>query len=124
MIAAIYARKSSEQYGLNDEEKSIARQIAHSKAYASTTGWTVDERHIYADDGISGAEFVKRPDFLRLMNSLKPQRKRPESEWVRLESPELRIISEEVWDEVRFLRRESLTYRDYLAEISQKRGRC
>jgi hypothetical protein len=39
MIAAIYARKSTEQYGLNDEEKSIARQIVHSKAYASTKGW-------------------------------------------------------------------------------------
>ena len=39
MIAAVYARKSTEQYGVNDEEKSIARQIAHSKAYASTKGW-------------------------------------------------------------------------------------
>jgi DNA invertase Pin-like site-specific DNA recombinase len=32
-----------------------------------------DEEHIYVDDGISGAEFVKRPGFLRLMNALKPR---------------------------------------------------
>jgi DNA invertase Pin-like site-specific DNA recombinase len=32
----------------------------------------VAEEHVYVDDGISGAEFVKRPGFLRLMNALKP----------------------------------------------------
>ena len=31
------------------------------------------EQHVYTDDGISGAEFVKRPGFLRLMNALKPR---------------------------------------------------
>ena len=31
------------------------------------------DEHVYVDDGISGAEFVKRPGFLRLMNSLKPR---------------------------------------------------
>ena len=30
------------------------------------------EEHVYADEGISGAEFLKRPGFLRLMNALKP----------------------------------------------------
>lgn len=34
MIAAIYARKSTEQPGVSDEEKSVTRQIAHAKAYA------------------------------------------------------------------------------------------
>ncbi|MDE3242653.1 MAG: recombinase family protein [Nitrospirota bacterium] len=72
MIAAIYARKSTEQHGMSDEEKSVTRQVEHAKAYAATKGWTVAEEHIYQDDGISGAEFVKRPGFLRLMNSLKP----------------------------------------------------
>src|SRR5258705_11251724 len=28
---------------------------------------------MYGDDGISGAEFVKRPGFIRLMNALKPR---------------------------------------------------
>ena len=36
-------------------------------------GWTIDERLIYVDDGVSGAEFANRPGFLRLMNALKPQ---------------------------------------------------
>jgi len=36
-------------------------------------GWTVDESAVFTDDGISGAEFAKRPGFLRLMNALKPR---------------------------------------------------
>jgi site-specific DNA recombinase len=73
MIAAIYARRSTEQTGINAEEKSVARQIEHSRAYATGKGWTVAENHVYSDDGISGAEFVRRPGFLRLMNALKPR---------------------------------------------------
>lgn len=72
-IAAIYARKSTEQSGVNDEEKSVTRQIEHARAYAVRKGWTIGEEHIYSDDGVSGAEFVKRPGFLRLMNALKPR---------------------------------------------------
>src|SRR5262245_32606590 len=73
MIAAIYARKSTEQTGVADEARSVARQIEHARAYAARKGWTIAEAHIYADDGISGAEFVKRPGFLRLMNTLTPR---------------------------------------------------
>ncbi|HEV8620999.1 MAG TPA: recombinase family protein [Nitrospiraceae bacterium] len=73
MLAAIYARKSTEQSGVNDEEKSVTRQIEHAKAYAVRKGWTVAEEHIYVDDGVSGAEFVRRQGFLRLMNALKPR---------------------------------------------------
>ena len=73
MIAAIYARKSTEQAGVSDEEKSVARQIAHAKAYAARKGWSVADEHVYSDDGISGAEFERRPGFLRLMNALKPR---------------------------------------------------
>ena len=73
MIAAIYARKSTEQSGMNDEEKSVTRQIEHATAYAITKGWTVSEEQVFVDDGISGAEFVKRPGFIRLMNTLKPR---------------------------------------------------
>jgi site-specific DNA recombinase len=73
MIAAIYARKSTEQNGVADEARSVTRQIEHAKAYAEQRGWTVAEEHVYVDDGISGAEFVKRPGFLRLMNALKPR---------------------------------------------------
>ena len=38
MIAAIYARKSTEQNGVGDEEKSVTRQIEHAKAYADAEG--------------------------------------------------------------------------------------
>ncbi len=41
MIAAIYARKSTEQSGVNDEERSVTRQIEHGKAYAIRKGWTL-----------------------------------------------------------------------------------
>src|SRR5262249_21911462 len=51
----------------------IARQIEHARAYAARKGWVVDDEHVYADDGISGAEFVKRPGFIRLMNALSPR---------------------------------------------------
>src|SRR5215471_5225942 len=73
MIVSIYARKSTEQSGIADEQKSVARQIEHARAYAIRKGWTVDDTHVYVDDGISGAEFANRPGFLRLMNALKPR---------------------------------------------------
>ena len=73
MICAIYTRKSTEQNGVADEAKSVTRQVEHATAYAARKGWTVGEEHVYSDDGISGAEFVKRPGFIRLMNALAPR---------------------------------------------------
>jgi DNA invertase Pin-like site-specific DNA recombinase len=73
MIAAIYARKSTDQAGVADEQRSVARQIEHAKVYATRKGWLVLDEHVYVDDGISGAEFANRPGFLRLMNALKPR---------------------------------------------------
>ena len=73
MIAAIYARKSTEQSGVADEQKSVARQIDHARQYAVAKGWQVDDASVFVDDGISGAEFANRPGFLRLMNALKPR---------------------------------------------------
>jgi site-specific DNA recombinase len=73
MIAAIYARKSTEQTGVADEQKSVTRQIAHACDYAARHGWTLADEYVYSDDGISGAEFTNRPGFLRLMNALKPR---------------------------------------------------
>ena len=73
MIAAIYARKSTEQTGTAEEAKSVTRQIDHARAYAAVKGWTIAEAHVYVDDGISGAEFAKRPGLVRLMNALTPR---------------------------------------------------
>jgi DNA invertase Pin-like site-specific DNA recombinase len=73
MIAAIYARKSTEQLGVADEQRSVARQIEHARLDAVRKGWTVTDEYVFVDDGISGAEFATRPGFVRLMNALKPR---------------------------------------------------
>jgi DNA invertase Pin-like site-specific DNA recombinase len=66
IIAAIYARKSNEQKG-DEEDRSVARQIAKCRAFAAQKGWTVDEAHIYSDYGISGAAVKKLLDKQRLL---------------------------------------------------------
>src|SRR3954465_14521170 len=73
MVAAIYARKSTDQSGVADDQKSVARQVDHARQYAIRKGWTVDDASVFVDDGISGAEFATRPGFLRLMNAVKPR---------------------------------------------------
>ena len=73
MIAAIYARKSTEQFGVTDDQKSVARQVEAARAYAARKGWLVLDEHVYVDDGISGAEFVKRPGLAKLLAALKPR---------------------------------------------------
>jgi DNA invertase Pin-like site-specific DNA recombinase len=70
--AAIYARKSNDQH-VTDEEKSVTWQIEHAREYALRQGWTVSDAHVYVDDGISGAEFARRPGFVRLMAAFKPR---------------------------------------------------
>jgi site-specific DNA recombinase len=81
MIAAVYARKSTDQSAVADESRSTTRQIEHARAYAKSKGWTVDARFIYCDDGISGAEFANRPAFMKLMAAAtqkpKPTGRRP-----------------------------------------------
>ena len=73
LIAAIYARKSTDQTGVADEQKSVTRQLEHARQYATRKGWLLGDDHVYVDDGISGAEFANSPGFPRLMNALKPR---------------------------------------------------
>src|SRR5687767_10671081 len=73
LFVAIYARKSTDQQTVANEQRSVSRQIAHARAYAARKGWTVVDQHVYVDDGISGAEFSNRPGFVRMMNVLKPR---------------------------------------------------
>jgi len=73
MRAAVYARKSTDQEGATEEQKSVSRQVEHATAYAARKGWTVAEDQVYVDDNVSGAEFIKRPGFVRMMNALKPR---------------------------------------------------
>lgn len=74
MIAAVYARKSTDQTGVSEDAKSVTRQVEHATAYAVKNGWHVADDHTYCDDGISGAEFgERRPGLDRLMGALKPR---------------------------------------------------
>jgi site-specific DNA recombinase len=73
MYAGIYARRSDDQNERNEDAKSITRQIERARAYASRKGWTVDDSHIFLDDGVRGSEFASRNGFVRLLNSLKPR---------------------------------------------------
>jgi len=74
MIAAIYARKSTEQNGAADDAKSVARQIANAREYAARKRWTVRDEHVYQDDGVSGVLFgTSRPGLARMLNALKPR---------------------------------------------------
>jgi site-specific DNA recombinase len=71
MKAAIYARKSTDDNDRNEDNKSVKRQVERAKAFATARGWTVNDEHVYVDDGISGAEFKNRPALLRMLNRLK-----------------------------------------------------
>jgi site-specific DNA recombinase len=70
--AAIYARKSTEQRGVSEEEKSVARQIEGAQKFAALNNMTVEPTMVFADDGISGAEFERRPGLQSLLRMLKP----------------------------------------------------
>src|SRR5262245_232190 len=71
LVAAIYIRKSNEQLDTHADQKSVERQREHAIKYATEMGWRVDERFIYVDDGITGADFTTREGFLSLMEALK-----------------------------------------------------
>jgi DNA invertase Pin-like site-specific DNA recombinase len=77
MKVAIYARKSNDDSDRNPENKSVARQIEHARAFAAKKVWAVAEEHIYIDDAISGAEYVNRAGFARLIASLPKRGKAP-----------------------------------------------
>ncbi|MEE9124072.1 MAG: recombinase family protein, partial [candidate division NC10 bacterium] len=72
MKCAIYARKSTDESGKNKEDTSVVRQLAQAKQFIKKQGWTVAEEHV--DDGISGAEFDRRPGFQALLESVKAKR--------------------------------------------------
>ena len=64
MKAAIYARYSSE----NQSEKSIDDQIRVCRKYIENNGMTVEDKHIYIDEAISGS-IVNRPGLQALENA-------------------------------------------------------
>lgn len=65
--AVIYARRSVEERGKADESKSVTRQVENARAFATSNGWQVVPELVFVDDGISGAEFEKRPRFQEML---------------------------------------------------------
>jgi site-specific DNA recombinase len=57
MRVAVYARVSTIRQA---QTQSIEQQLVRLEAYLQQQGWTLDRRHIYRDDGYSGAS-LKRP---------------------------------------------------------------
>src|SRR5215470_6528961 len=72
MIAAIYARKSTDDSDRNAEARSTRRQIDSAKAYATTKGWAVEDRFVFVDENTSGAEWKHRPGWNALLAALDP----------------------------------------------------
>jgi DNA invertase Pin-like site-specific DNA recombinase len=55
MVAAIYARKSTEQSGVAYEQKSsVARQVEHARTYAHRKGWSVADAGFFVRQAIRG----------------------------------------------------------------------
>lgn len=73
VTAGCYARKSTDEGNKAADAKSCARQITRAKEYAATRGWHFDERYVFSDDGVSGAEFKNRPSLNALLSAVKEQ---------------------------------------------------
>jgi site-specific DNA recombinase len=62
MFSAAYCRLSTE----DSEDRSIPKQIALCREHARQVGVTIEDRHIFVDEGISGS-ILERPALMRLM---------------------------------------------------------
>ena len=67
MRAAIYARRSTDEH----QAASLDVQLGEARAYCEAKGWAVDEAHVFIEDAVSRAEFVKRPALIRMLNGAK-----------------------------------------------------
>src|SRR5262245_40042534 len=70
--AAIYLRKSNDEGDRNAEVKSVAVQRSVVERFAAQGGFNIDERYVFTDDGITGAEFKDRPGLQALLKALEP----------------------------------------------------
>ena len=70
MIAGCYARKSNDEGDKDAADKSVARQVQRAREYAKARGWHLDDKFVFSDDGISGAEFKNRPGLNALLAAL------------------------------------------------------
>ncbi len=67
MRAALYARKSTDER----QATSLQLQTSEAREYAKTKGWTIDDRHVFVEEAVSRAEFVKRPAWFALQDGAK-----------------------------------------------------
>jgi site-specific DNA recombinase len=65
--AAAYIRKSNDQQDRTEDVKSVATQRGLVSTFADSRGWALDAKHIFTDDGISGALFAERPGLQALL---------------------------------------------------------
>jgi site-specific DNA recombinase len=71
IAAAFYGRKSNDEGDKAAEAKSIAVQQDLAERFAAARGWTIDPKHIFTDDGVSGAIAPDaRPGFSKLLAAL------------------------------------------------------
>jgi hypothetical protein len=72
VIAAVYARKSTDQSAVADEAKSVTRQIDHATAYATVKAGRCQRRA--SSSMTDQRRRVRQPArFVRLMAALKPR---------------------------------------------------
>jgi DNA invertase Pin-like site-specific DNA recombinase len=71
ITAGVYARKSTDEGEKAADAKSVARQVQRAREYAAKRGWRFDEKFIFTDDGVSGAEFRNRPGLNALLAAVK-----------------------------------------------------
>jgi len=65
MIAAIYARKSTDYSDRNTEARSTQRQIQSGSKYATAKGWTVDPRYVFVDENTPAWKWNSDPASMR-----------------------------------------------------------
>jgi site-specific DNA recombinase len=92
-VAAIYARKSTEQ----TDAQSVSRQIDNAKAFAKARGWSVGP--IFKDDGVSGADARKLIDRARLLDAAKAK----QFDVVIMQAQDRFSRGEEGWQEIKQL---------------------
>src|SRR5690349_5291786 len=70
--AAFYGRKSTDSSHVDEDAKSVPRQIGNARAFAPTIGCTIPDRWVFKDDNVSGAESLKRlPDKQRMLAAIR-----------------------------------------------------
>jgi DNA invertase Pin-like site-specific DNA recombinase len=74
-VCGAYLRKSTDEGDRAADAKSVARQAQRAREFAKQKGWAFDERYVFSDDGVSGAEFKNRPGLNKLLEAVKGKHK-------------------------------------------------